>query len=406
MPEILLRDLDLPADLTDPSVFRAVNRSALELAEREPEVARLAELELQLARAGEEAPVLAQLAVKLAKSRRLVDALEGPVFVSVVFAVFREHRRILPRDLDPHGEDFLRRKMSQLEWLFGGRADFGWELVVVDDGCPEGSGRLAAEMIAAQGWESRGRVLFLEDGIAAGAPATAPLQSAAESQKGGAVIYGMADAAAARRARHVVAFTDADLSTHLGQLGLLLDPILRGGALAAIGSRREPTSVVIKGGSRNDRGKLFIYLWKQLLPQLGGIIDTQCGFKAFDARVLPEMLPRVAERRFAFDIELLLRTELLRPGSVARAAVAWIDSEAASTTTEIQPYLPMLKAVAGMYRRLLPPTPQSDRYAELIEGLDEPAWQRMLEDIPPEIAQADPSELGVSFHFLKKDGAS
>ncbi len=30
---------------------------------------------------------------------------------------------------------------------------------------------------------------------------------------------------------HVIAYTDADLSTHLGQLGLLIDPIVRGGAM-------------------------------------------------------------------------------------------------------------------------------------------------------------------------------
>jgi hypothetical protein len=50
----------------------------------------------------------------------------------------------------------------------------------------------------------------------------------------------------------------------------------------AIGSRREPDSVVVKQGTRNDRGKLFIYLWKRMVPVLGDIIDTQCGFKAFD----------------------------------------------------------------------------------------------------------------------------
>jgi len=35
---------------------------------------------------------------------------------------------------------------------------------------------------------------------------------------------------------HVIAYTDADLSTHLGQLGLLIDPIVRGGRDAAIDS--------------------------------------------------------------------------------------------------------------------------------------------------------------------------
>jgi hypothetical protein len=67
---------------------------------------------------------------------------------------------------------------------------------------------------------------------------------------------------------HIVAFTDADLSTHLGQTMLLINPVLNHSKLASIGSRREENSVVVKKGKRNDRGKLFIYLWKQLIPEL------------------------------------------------------------------------------------------------------------------------------------------
>ncbi len=62
--------------------------------------------------------------------------------------------------------------------------------------------------------------------------------------------------------KHIVVFTDADLSTHLGQLMLLADPIVNQGKLTAIGSRREKQSVVVKQVARNNRGKLFIYLWK------------------------------------------------------------------------------------------------------------------------------------------------
>ena len=50
---------------------------------------------------------------------------------------------------------------------------------------------------------------------------------------------------------------------------------------AVIGSRREEASIVVKKGVRNLRGKLFIYLWKRLIPNLNYVVDTQCGFKAF-----------------------------------------------------------------------------------------------------------------------------
>ena len=107
----------------------------------------------------------------------------------------------------------------------------------------------------------------------------------------------MAVAAERDRSNHVVVFTDADLSTHLGQIGLLVAPIVQDGYDAAIGSRREPMSVVIKSGARNLRGKLFIYLWKRLIPKLSPIVDTQCGFKAFRADVARGIVEDTVEKR-------------------------------------------------------------------------------------------------------------
>ena len=67
---------------------------------------------------------------------------------------------------------------------------------------------------------------------------------------------GMWDALEQTEENHVVVFTDADLSTHLGQLGLVTHPILAKGKVAAIGSRRERQSVVVKGAGRNQRGEI------------------------------------------------------------------------------------------------------------------------------------------------------
>ncbi len=280
-------------------------------------------------------PVL--VAAKLARSRRLLLSLSEPQHLSLVFAVYKEHRRILRPEEHPNGEDFLRRKIGQLEWLFA-NTPHSWDLAVVDDGCPDGSGALA-EAILAERPELDARVLYLAEGIAAGHPATQGLGSASESQKGGSILYGMAEAAAQERGRpHVIAYTDADLSSHLGQVGSLIHAIAVSGGDAAIGSRREPSSVVLKKGSRNERGKLFIYLWQRLLAPLRAQIDTQCGFKAFRRELVQELVVDPIERRFAFDIELLIRTELRRPGSIHKVPVAWIDSEAESATTDIGPH--------------------------------------------------------------------
>ncbi len=385
-------ELPVDLDLTDSGHLDTVLRLA-EAFEADATAADAIEAELLSRRA--EVPLIAHLAAKLARSRAVVADLSGPVFVSVVFAVYKEHNRILSRDAHPHGENFLLRKLAQLRWLFEARPDIGWELVVVDDGCPEGSGRIAARIAAEQAPDAPVRVLHLEAAIAAEEDIVRPLTSTNQSRKGGSIQYGMWTAAQAERDGHVVVFTDADLSTHLGQVGLLLDGIVNRGKAAAIGSRREDTSVVVKKGVRNTRGKLFIYLWKRLLPQLNAIVDTQCGFKAFRADVIRAIVPGTLERGFAFDVELLLRTVLGRSAdAIEKVGVAWIDSEAASTTTDLQPYLSMLKAIAGFYRHYLPANPGSDAFAALIEGLDEARWQELVAAVPEAIASRNPAEFG------------
>lgn len=261
---------------------------------------------------------------------------------------------------------------------------------------PRGSGHLARAIAEGHPLGDHVEVRWLADAIAEDHPATEGLASPTDSQKGGSILYGLYEAARAPAEdpdRHVVLFTDADLSTHLGQVGLLLWPIVEGGAAAAVGSRREADSVVVKQGVRNTRGKLFIYLWKRIIDVLPKIVDSQCGFKAFSAPVAAAIAAPAVERRFAFDLELLTKVAL-RGGRIEKVAVAWIDSEAESTTTDLQPYLPMLRALVRVYRTYLPPRPEADAFATFIEGLDEAAWQRLLEHIPEAIAGADPATFG------------
>ncbi len=172
----------------------------------------------------------------------------------------------------------------------------------------------------------------------------------------------------------------------------MAEPILKQKKSVAIGSRRENTSVVIKKGTRNNRGKLFIYLWKRLLHPLNDIIDTQCGFKAFKKEMLVQIIDNLIERKFAFDIELLLKSELIQNNSIAKVPIAWIDSEEASTTTDIQPYLPMLKSIAKMYEKYLPKNPVADDFASFILGLNEEEFNKVLDNIPVEILEREPYE--------------
>jgi len=390
------RTADTPAtlDLTSADHLRAARDLADTLLAAAPDAALLRTLEERLVAAGD-VKLLGHLAAKLALSRALLATLPGPLHLSVVFAMYKEHQRILPASEVEGGEDFLVRKVEQLAWLAAERDDFGWDLTVVDDGCPEGSADIAERIAAAHGWEDRIRILRLADAIAEGLDVVRPLTDTNQSMKGGAVALGLWSAARIERENHVVVFTDADLSTHLGQCGLLLEPILARGSDAAIGSRREPTSVVVKQGVRNTRGKLFIYLWKRVIGILPDIVDTQCGFKGFRADVVCDIVPDLLEKKFAFDIELLIKTRLRREGGITRVPIAWIDSEILSTTTDLQPYLPMLQSMVQMYGRYLEPDAVADEFAAFIAGLDAESWGRLLDAIPASIAEGDPQDFGV-----------
>lgn len=252
------------------------------------------------------------------------------------------------------------------------------------------------------------KVLFLEEAIEQKLPIIKPLSSTSESQKGGSIIYGMDYAARQSSSKnHIIIFTDADLSTHLGQVGLLINPILNQNKSVAIGSRREEDSVVIKAGKRNDRGKLFIYLWKRLIPNLGKIIDTQCGFKAFKKDMASTIIDNIIEKKFAFDIELLLKSEMEKSNSIEKVAIAWIDSEAASTTSDLQPYLPMLKSIVKMQRKYFPDNIQAEKFANFIDGLDDSSFDKLLNNIPAGILEREPLEYstydGVSVSDLIKE---
>ncbi len=336
-------------------------------------------------------PIAFEVAVKLAKAKHFIVSFAEKSHVSVVIALYNEHNRIMPSSEHPNGEDFLRVKVHQMNWLFKDVPNYSWDLTLVDDGCPNNSGKIAQKIVSEAGYTNV-NILFLEDAIQAGDSVAAGLDNTADSQKGGSILYGMNRVSKEKKENHVVLYTDADLSTHLGQIGLLTKPILEEGYLAAIGSRREKSSVVIKKEGRNDRGKLFIYSWKRMLPQLSHIIDTQCGFKAFAGEIVQDIVYPSFEKKFAFDIELLLKTENIKAKSIYKVPIAWIDSDAESTTNDIQPYLPMLKSISHLYKNSVRRNPKSDEFSDFYDNIDEEDWESMLKNIPEEITSRDPAE--------------
>ncbi len=392
-------------DLTNETHATRIIETANDLLKEYPSFIELQKLESDLIDRKEDTMTFLRLALKLASSKSLVALVQEPLHISVVFAVYKEHHRILDSSQHPNGENFLLKKIQQMEWLFEGQDYVTWNLTVVDDGCPEGSGKIAEEIIESNALQDKAKVLFLSDAIEQALPPVKMLSSTGESQKGGSILYGMWEAVQKKRSqKHIVVFTDADLSTHLGQLMLLADPIVRGNQLSAIGSRREKQSVVVKKAARNNRGKLFIYLWKRMIPSLGNIIDTQCGFKAFSADIIPDITLGNVEQKFAFDVELLIKTDLLKPDAISKVPIAWLDSDAESTTSDLQPYLPMLKSIASMQKKYFSDKEQHNDYVDFVNTLNDESFHRLLENIPQNITDREPDSFasykGVSVNDL------
>ena len=119
-------------------------------------------------------------------------------------------------------------------------------------------------------------------------------------------------------------FSDADLSVPIDDLEKLLRP-LRGGAGVAIASRALKDSQVElhQPWYRETMGKIFNRLVRVFV--LGGVRDTQCGFKAFTAEVADRVFPVLQTRGFGFDVEVLYRAQ--RAGyTIAEVPTRWINS--------------------------------------------------------------------------------
>jgi dolichyl-phosphate beta-glucosyltransferase len=156
-----------------------------------------------------------------------------------------------------------------------------WEIVVVDDGSTDGTGRVVEDHAIA---DRRIRVVM---GPRAG--------------KGAAVRRGMLEARGGWRF-----MADADLAMPLDNLDRFLSlasstspPDLVIGSREAPGARRQGEHWL-----RHLIGRVFnAYVRVLVLP---GIADTQCGFKLVSAAVADDLFQRLTVGGFAFDVELLV----------------------------------------------------------------------------------------------------
>jgi hypothetical protein len=399
-------------DLTDPAENQVVLDCASALAAGEMSVEDVA--------VAHGAAVLAE-ADAVCRSRARLVATGGAVHVSVVWAMYGETGRMVTREEHPHGEDFVRAKARQLDWLTDGTR-VTWSVVAVDDGCPDTppSPEVMRRIVASSGYPAEGHrgitVLRLADVIDHGpsiGPAFDRLTGPEQSRKGGSIIAGLAHALRAPVAgRHVVLYTDADLSANLAQLGNLAAPLLRPAspdrlgeaapAVAVLGQRYGmPEAVLVKASgpvreplSTGGKPDKIIVLFRHavratLIPELAHVLDTQAGFKAFDAAALQAVLPHVSSFDETFDVELMIHlAQQYGAAAVAIEPIVFTEDFAATNFPSVDPgvrHLAMLEQVVQLYDRLIAPsrpaTGEAAALLELVRGLDLLSYVRLIEGL-------------------------
>jgi len=232
----------------------------------------------------------------------------GTPGISVVVPAFNEERR-LPASLEKLAAHFEVSAPPS-----------GWELIVVDDGSSDGTTRVSRETS-----ERLGLPLRL-------------LRHETNRGKGAAVRTGALAATGDR-----VLVTDADLSTPIGELAKL-ERALDAGAAVSIGSRALDPSLVRESQPlyRVALGRLFNVFVRLLC--VGGIRDTQCGFKLFTWTASRDVFSRAKVDRFAWDVEALLLARRLGH-RIEEVPVLWFNAEDSrvSLAAGAQAYVELLR---------------------------------------------------------------
>ena len=101
-----------------------------------------------------------------------------------------------------------------------------------------------------------------------------------------------------------ILITDADLSVPLGEFDKLWKTVREGYDVAIASRSKGATILRSQGVLRGSFGKLFRLFVKLLV--IGGVSDTQCGFKLFERRIGQRAFSQVVSNGVLTDIEFLL----------------------------------------------------------------------------------------------------
>jgi dolichyl-phosphate beta-glucosyltransferase len=201
-----------------------------------------------------------------------------------------------------------------------------------------------AELIVVNDGSTDETSTIVRDALTAAKVQTRLLENFPNRGKGAAVRSGLLAAT-----KPIGIFFDADLSTPLGEIPKVIQPIANGEVDVAFGSRALDRKLigVHQPWRREQAGRVF-----NLIVRLATGMpfwDTQCGFKAFRLDVCRPILEKAHTVGFAFDVELLFMA--YRAGLRLREVpVRWNHAEG-SKVQVIHDSLAMLREVVALRMR-------------------------------------------------------
>ena len=165
--------------------------------------------------------------------------------------------------------------------LFAAHPEFAWRLVIADNGSNDGTSELARQLEADNPGQVSALILTIKGrGLA--------LREAWTSSQAA-----------------IVSYMDVDLSTDLEHLPALIGMIANGSCDVAIGSRLARGSKTDRQLKREITSRGYVALIRATFPRLR-ITDAQCGFKALNRKAVDLIVPKIENRMWFFDTELLI----------------------------------------------------------------------------------------------------
>jgi len=336
-----------------------------------------------------------------------------PSHLTVVFPMYHEQNRARTKEEHPNGQDIVRNKCMQLEWLFKANPESTWDVIAADDGCDQGSSEIVKDIAAKSGLSDKFSVVHIQEAI--DKEIWPAIQQPTDSRKGGAVLYGLHVAhqrstELAKGKRHLVIYTDSDLSSDMAMSGSLMEKVLCQGCALACGGRygMQGSFLVKENGatghpeSHYEQPNVLHITFRHfcrmhLLPDIATLADTNVGFKCYQVSDMPALLPKMTIYGPAFDMQLLLaslvyyRQKTGKTGAelIGVCPILFVEDFAESnfTSNETDPdasykaFVRMDQEICKMHEEYVPEAERTDFAKELkpfIEGLDVAGYKALI----------------------------